>query len=358
VTATGEPTRADATRSQAGVAGGPGKPLTIAQLAELTGVSVPTVSKVVNGRSEVAPETRAMVENAIQEHGYRRRRKRAGPAALLEVVFHELEGPYALEIIRGVERVAREHRLGVVLSQLQGRHTPGRGWIEEVLHRRPTGVIAVFSGPDDAQRDMLRTREIPLVLVDPTGEPGHTVPSVGAGNWSGGLSATRHLIDLGHRRIAIITGPPHALSSRARLDGYRAALDTAGVPADPALIREGDFQIEDGRRHTRDLLRLPDPPTAIFACNDGEAIGVYQAATEAGKRIPHDLSVVGFDDLPPAQWMIPPLTTIRQPLTEMAVAAATMVVTLARNEAPASDRLELATDLVVRASTAPPGEAM
>jgi DNA-binding LacI/PurR family transcriptional regulator len=339
-----EPTHADAT---------PGQPLTIAQIAELTGVSIPTVSKVVNGRSEVAPDTRAMIENAIQEHGYRRRRRRAGPAALLEIVFHELEGPYSLELIKGVEQVAREHRLGVVLSQLQGRHTPGRGWIEDVLHRRPTGVIAVFSGPDAAQRDKLRTREIPLVLVDPTGEPGHTIPSVGAGNWSGGLSATRHLIDLGHRRIAVITGPAHALSSRARLDGYRAAMDTAGVPL-PALIREGDFQVDDGLQHTRALLRLPDPPTAIFACNDGTAIGVYQAAAEAGLRIPEDLSVVGFDDLLPAQWMIPPLTTIRQPLTEMAVAAARMVIALAHNEAPASNRLELATTLVVRGSTAPP----
>jgi DNA-binding LacI/PurR family transcriptional regulator len=344
MTVTGEPTHA--------IAAG-GQPLTIAQIAELTGVSIPTVSKVVNGRAEVAPETRAMVENVLRERGYRRRRKRAGPAALLEIVFHELEGPYSLELIKGVEQVAREHHLGVVLSQLQGRHTPGRGWIEDVLNRRPTGVIAVFSGPDAAQRDQLRTREIPLVLVDPTGEPGHIVPSVGASNWSGGLSATRHLIDLGHRRIATITGPPHALSSRARLDGYRAALDTAGVPVDPALIREGDFQIEDGLRHTRELLRLPDPPTAIFACNDGTAIGVYQAAAEVGRRIPDDLSVVGFDDLPPAEWMIPPLTTIRQPLTEMAAAAATMVVALARNETVSTSRLELSTTLVVRGSTAP-----
>lgn len=346
MTVTGRPARGGAA---------PGGPLTIAQIAELTGVSIPTVSKVVNGRAEVAPDTRAIVEHAIQEYGYRRRRKRAGPAAFLELVFHELEGPYPLEIIKGVEQVAREHHLGVVVSQLQGRHTPGQGWIEEVLRRRPAGVIAVFSGPDAAQRSMLRTREIPLVLVDPTGESGHTVPSVGASNWSGGLSATRHLIDLGHRRIAIITGPPHVLSSRARLDGYRAALDAAGVPGDPALIRQGDFQIRDGLRHTRELLRLPDPPTAIFAANDGTAIGVYQAASEAGWPIPGELSVIGFDDLPPAQWMIPPLTTIRQPLTEMAVAAATMVVALAGNEALASERLVLATTLVVRGSTAPPG---
>jgi LacI family xylobiose transport system transcriptional regulator len=332
----------------------PARPPTIAQIAELTGVSIPTVSKVVNGRSEVSPDTRALVEDVIREHGYRRRRKRVGPAALLELVFHEIAGPYPLEIIKGVEQVARDNRLGVVLSQLQGRHTPGRGWIEDVLNRRPTGVIAVFSGPDATQRDKLRTRDIPLVLVDPTGDPGHTVPSVGAGNWSGGLSATRHLIDLGHRRIAIITGPPQMLSSRARLDGYRAALDTAHLPVEPELIREGDFHVEGGLRHARELLRLPDPPTAIFACNDGTAVGVYQAADEAGWRIPRDLSVLGFDDLLPSPWMIPPLTTIRQPLTEMAAAAANMVVAIARNQPPSRSRLEVATELVVRGSTAPP----
>lgn len=344
----------DATEESGRVSAAGGEALTIVQLAQLTGVSVPTVSKVVNGRSEVAPETRARVESAIQEHGYRLRRKRAAPAPLLELVFHELEGPYAMELIKGVERVAREHRLGVVLSQLQGRHTPGEGWIEDVLRRRPTGVIASFSGPDAAQHDKLRTRQIPLVLVDPTGELGHRVPSVGASNWTGGLSATRHLIELGHRRIAIITGPPHALSSRARLDGYRAAMDTAGVPVDPGLVRVGDFQVADGLHHTRELLDLPDPPTAIFACNDGQAVGVYQAADEAGRRIPHDLSVVGFDDLLPAPWMIPPLTTIRQPLIEMAAAAATMAVSLARDECLPNERLELSTSLVLRGSTAPP----
>lgn len=345
MTATGETADVDAA---------PGRPLTIAQIAELTGVSIPTVSKVVNGRSEVSPDTRAMVEDIIRKHGYRRQRRQVRPAALLDLVFHELAGPYPLEIINGVEQVARENRLAVVLSELQGRHTPGRGWIEDVLSRRPTGVIAVFSGPDAGQRDKLRTRGIPLVLVDPTGDPDHAVPSVGAGNWSGGLSATRHLIGLGHRRVAIITGPPQMLSSRARLDGYRAALDAAGIPVDPALVRAGDFQVQDGLRHTRELLRRPDPPTAIFSCNDGMAVGVYQAAAEAGWRVPDDLSVIGFDDLLPAPWMIPPLTTIRQPLAEMAAAAASMVVAIARDEPPARARLELATDLVLRGSTAPP----
>ena len=345
MTSTREPTHAGTERSQ---------PLTIAQIAALAGVSVPTVSKVVNGRSEVAPGTRARVESVIREHGYRRQKKAATPAALLELVFHELEGAYAMEIIKGVEQVARAHELAVVLSELQGRHTPGRGWIEGVLTRRPTGVISVFSSLTTTQRDQLRTRDIPFVLVDPTGEPGHQFPSVGASNWTGGLSATRHLLDLGHRRIAVITGPAHVLSSRARLDGHRAAMDAAGVPLDPSLIREGDFHVEDGVTHARQLLRLPDPPTAIFACNDAQAMGVYQAADEAGLRVPHNVSVIGFDDLPPAQWLIPPLTTIRQPLTEMAASAATMVVTLAQGEPLPRNRLEVATELIIRASTAPP----
>lgn len=329
------------------------RPLTIAEIAEIAGVSIATVSKVVNGRSEVSPDTRAAVEDVISRHGYRRQKRRTQTSPLLELVFHELEGAYAMEIIKGVERVASEHDLAVTLSQAQNRQEPGRGWIEGVLARRPVGVIAVFSGLSDAQHDQLRHREIPLVLVDPTGEPGHDLPSVGASNWSGGLSATRHLIDLGHRRIAAITGPAPILSSRARLDGYRAALDAAGVKVDPALIREGDFQVDDGYTHLKSLLKLPDPPTAVFAFNDATALGVYRAAAEAGLRIPDDLSVVGFDDLPSVEWAIPGLTTVRQPLSDMAAAAATMVISTANGTPPPSTRLILATELVHRGSTAP-----
>lgn len=328
--------------------------LTIAEIAERAGVSVATVSKVVNGRVDVAPRTRSLVESVIRRHGYRRRKRAAGPAALVELVFHELRGLYGIEILNGVQQVTREHHLGVVVSELGGRHTPGRGWVEDTLARRPTGVIAVFSGLTEEQSAQLSSRNIPLVLVDPAGEPEPGSPSVGANNWNGGLLATRHLLELGHRRIAVITGPEHALSSRARLDGYRAAMDLAKVPIDPALVCVGNYHIEDGRRFTRELLRLSDPPTAIFACNDGEALGVYQAAAEAGVRIPEDLSVVGYDDLPMASWNIPPLTTVRQPLREMAAAAATMVVALAQGRPLPQNRVELAVELVVRESTAPP----
>ncbi|MBL1068042.1 LacI family DNA-binding transcriptional regulator [Streptomyces sp. 7-21] len=331
-----------------------GQPLTIAEIAERAGVSLATVSKVVNGRIDVAPETREQVEDLIRRHGYRRQKRASRPAPLLELLFHEVRGEYGVEIFNGVQQVAREHHLGVVLSELQGCHTPGRGWVEDVLARRPTGVIAVFSGLTGDQSRRLRVRGIPLVLLDPTGDSGHEPPSVAASNWNGGLAATRHLLQLGHRRIAIITGPEDALASRARLDGYRAAMDMAGVPVAPELIRVGRFEIEDGLTHTRALLRLPEPPTAVFACNDGTAYGVYQAAAEAGLRIPGDLSVVGFDDMPPASWIVPPLTTVHQPLREMGTTAATMAVTLARGETPPLEHVELATRLVTRASTAPP----
>ena len=225
-----------------------------------------------------------------------------------------MESEWALEIVRGVEQVAGQHHLAVVLSELHGRRTPGRGWIEGALARHPTGVIAVFSDLNESVRTQLRTRGIPFVVVDPTGEPLHDTPSIGATNWNGGLTATRHLLGLGHRRIAVVGGPDWILCSRARMDGYRAAMDAAGVPVDPELVSHGEFQVEEGVRKGRALLRRADRPTAIIAGNDLQALGVYQAAREARLHIPEDLSVVGFDDLPVARWVGPPLTTIRQPL--------------------------------------------
>jgi DNA-binding LacI/PurR family transcriptional regulator len=272
----------------------------------------------------------------------------------VELVFHELEGAYAMELIRGAEQVASKHGMAVALSHLHGEQTPGRGWIEVVLTRRPAAVVTVFCGLTEVQHEQFRSRGIEVVVLDPAGDPGHPTHSVGAGNWNGGLTATRHLLDLGHRRIAAITGPHRVLSSRARLDGHRAAMDAAAAPFDPDLVCEGDFHTADGLEFGRQLLCLPDPPSAIVTGNDLQALGVYQAASEVGLRIPRDLSVVGFDDLPLAQWASPPLTTIRQPLTEMAAAATAMAITLSRGQEPQQERIEFATRLVVRASTAAP----
>ena len=336
---------------------GGGRGATLADIAAFAGVSVPTVSKVINGRSDVAAETRRRVEAAILEHGYERTPRSARNAPLLEVIFHELESEWALEIVRGVERVAGRRHLAVVLTEMQGRRTPGRGWVEGVLARRPMGVIAVFSDLSPTMREQLHARGIPFVVLDPTGEPLHDTPSIGATNWNGGLTATRHLLGLGHRRIAVVGGPEGILCSRARMDGFRAAMDAAGVPVDTELLSHGPFHVDEGVGRARRLLGLPDPPTAIMTGNDLQALGVYQAAREARLHIPEDLSVVGFDDLPITRWVSPPLTTIRQPLIEMAETAAELVLALAAGERPAQPRQELTTELIVRESTAGPPPA-
>src|SRR4051794_15378278 len=322
--------------------------VTIAHIADAAGVSVPTVSKVVNGREDVAPGTRARVEALLEEHGYRRPARDAR-AHLLDVVFNELESPWAMEIIKGVEEVARENGLGVVLSAREGPGALGRSWVEAVAARRSAGLILVVSdlGADAAAR--LAARGIPFVIVAPAGEPAPDVPSVGATNWNGGLVATRHLVELGHTRIGMIGGPPSILCSRARVDGYRAALETAGLDVAPELIRWGDFHVEGGFEQGLALLDSPARPTAIFAGSDLQAFGVYEAARQFAVRVPSSLSVVGFDDLPMARWAGPPLTTVRQPLAEMLATAARLVL------GQGSDRrVELATSLVVRQSTAPP----
>src|SRR3954469_16071389 len=320
--------------------------VTIALIADAAGVSVPTVSKVVNGRADVAPETRERVERMLREHNYRRPAPANPHASLLDVVFNELESPWAMEIIKGVEEVARENDLGVVLSAQEGPGALGRSWVDAVASRRSAGLILVVSELTPEQIARLNARSIPFVVVDPAGEPATGVPSVGATNWNGGLTATRHLLELGHTRIGMIGGPPNMLCSRARVDGYRAALETAGLMVDPELIRWGDFHLEGGFDRGSALLDLPSPPTAIFAGSDLQAFGVYEAARQRGIEIPTQLSVVGFDDLPMARWVGPNLTTIRQPLTEMAATAARLVLGQAEDR-----RVELATTLVVRQST-------
>lgn len=330
---------------------------TIADIAKEVGVSVPTVSKVLNGRLDVAASTRARVEAALARHSYRK--PVAGPVngagpRLLDLVFHEAENLWAQEIITGVERVCGPQRIGVVLSELGGSHRPPQEWIDDVMARRPLGVLLVLSSLDETQQHQLSSRSIPFVVVDTQGEPPAGVPTVGSNNWNGGLAATRHLVQLGHRRIAVISGPDDMLCSRARVDGYRSAHDEVRLPRDPALVRWGNFDAESGYHHGRELLARPDRPTAIFAGSDYQALGVMRAARELGLRIPEDLSVVGYDNLPITEWFDPAITTVNQPLREMASLATQMLITLSTGGRPASTQVELGTELVTRASTAPP----
>ncbi|GGL65700.1 transcriptional regulator [Microlunatus endophyticus] len=320
---------------------------TLSRIASAADVSISTVSKVLNGRTGVSEATRAKVEAQLHQHGYQRRGLRDS-APLIELVFVRFTTVWALEILRGVQAAARSRGVGVVVTESGDYSGPGPEWIDAVMQRNPIGVVLVMSGVSQSQLRQLRARGIPVVVVDPAGDPAPGVASVGSANWNGGLIATRHLLGLGHRKIAVIGGPEQMMCSRARLAGYRSALDEAGVPVRSDYILAGDFERDSGLELGKKLLSLPERPTAIFSCNDLMALGVYEAARQAGLSIPDDLSVVGYDDLSVAEWAGPPLTTVRQPLLEMGRQASTMLLDLDLDaQAP---RVDLATDLVVRAS--------
>jgi LacI family transcriptional regulator len=332
---------------------------TLATIAAEAGVSLPTVSKVLNGRPDVAPGTRSRVERLLEQHHYSRggtrRRRHSG---LIDLVFNGLDSPWAVEILRGVEDWAALHETGVAVSAVRHGNARPASWTSALASHDTDGVILVTSALTDAQLGQLRSAGIPLVVVDPVNPPPPDLPSVGATNWAAGLAATEHLLGLGHRRIGAIAGPGDYLCSRARIDGYRSALERFGVPFDPALVCNGDFQHEGGFIRGGDLLSLPRRPTAIFAGSDQQAFGVYEAARQRGLRIPQDLSVVGLDDLPVARWVSPPLTTVRQPLAGMGRAAAQMLGELIAGLPLRPNRVELSTELIVRESTAAPGEAV
>ncbi|AYY15591.1 LacI family transcriptional regulator [Actinobacteria bacterium YIM 96077] len=329
--------------------------VTISAIAREAGVSVPTVSRVVNGRSDVAPQTRQRIEDLLRRYGYSRRTNHSTPTArLIDLVFNDLDSPWAVEIIRGVEDVAHGAGVGTVVSATHREPAAARQWLQNLRARESDGVILVISPLDSPMQEELHRLNVPMVVVDPAGGSPLETPTIGASNWAGGLSAVDHLIELGHRRIGFVAGPRTLLCSRARLDGYRAGLEAAGIGIDDALIREGDFYHESGFHGGRELLELDDPPTAIFASSDQMAFGVYEAVRQHGLRIPDDVSVIGFDDLPEARWSSPPLTTVRQPLAQMGVLAARNVLRLASGDGLESPRVELATSLTVRESTTSP----
>ncbi|GAB2453862.1 LacI family DNA-binding transcriptional regulator [Xylanimonas ulmi] len=334
---------------------------TVVDVARAAGVSAPTVSKVLNGRSDVADRTRARVEQALDRLGYQARRP-APPAegtGLIDLVFHRIGSPWSMELIAGVERAAAEARLSVIVTELDGRHRPSDAWVDATLARPPRGVLLVASHLAADQRERLQRRSIPVVVIDSDGDIGENEVTVGSDNWRGGLLATRHLIALGHTRIAAVGGPDDLLCSRARLDGYRSAHDEAGLVIDPRLIRSGDFYIEAGHRAGRDLLMLPERerPTAIFAGSDMQALGVLRAAQELGVSVPGDVSVVGYDDLPVVEWVHPALTSIDPKLATQGAVAARLLVDLAEGRTPPASGINLTAELVVRASTAPPRTA-
>ncbi|MFJ9427262.1 LacI family DNA-binding transcriptional regulator [Streptomyces sp. NPDC101249] len=333
---------------------------TLAVVAREAGVSVPTASKVVNGREDVAPETRRRVTEALDRLGYVRRPRFdvAKVPGLVDLVVHSLDTSWSGAVLHGVEAAAHDAGLEVVVSAGVDRARggrPERSWLDKLIARGSSGVLFDLAELTSAQYAWLEQHRIPFVLIDPVREPPPGVVSVGAANWRGGVTATEHLLGLGHERVAVVAGHQHTVCSSARVAGYRSALASAGLRHRPEYVRHAGFDESVAHRRTLELLDLPQPPTAVFVCSDRMALGVYEALSERGLRVPDDISVVGFGDLPESGWLSPALTTVRQPLSEMAATALRLLVRMMDGDRPESTRTELSTRLVRRSSTAPVG---
>jgi LacI family transcriptional regulator len=330
---------------------------TLATIAASAGVSVATVSKVLNGRADVAPTTRARVTDLLAEHDYVGRRGGARAQPVVELVFDDELNAYATEIVQGMLDAAGAAG-AVVAVAVRGRRGavgPPVAWARELVATGREAVIGVVNSLTAGHVTALARAGLPLVVIDPIDLPRARLTSVGATNFAGGVAAARHLLSLGHRRVAYVGGSPTAACSQARMGGFRAAMEAADVPVPDGYVQDGLFRYQDGVDGTAALFALPAPPTAVFAACDEVAAGVVEAARAHGLRVPEDLSVVGFDDTQLARYGSPPLTTVRQPLREMGAVALRTALRMAAGEDLDSHHVELATELIVRKSTAPPG---
>lgn len=334
------------------------KRLTMAQIAKEAGVSITTVSKVLNQLPGVGAQTRARIQAMIEQHDYVQnhaaRHLRKGQSGLIDLVIMRLEGGYDLGIMHGVQEALEESGHRLVVFATHEDETVERRWLRRIQDQSTDGVLLLLPYERIGIAEMLMAQNIPVVAIGDRNEPTTSYPTIGSTIWLGGYTATEYLISLGHRRIGIIAGPLPLTTTRARLAGYREALERAGIPVDPALICEGNYFLGDGIKQANALLDLEDPPTAIFAGNDAQAAGVYQVLYQRNVRIPDEMSVVGFDDVMYTAQMPPPLTTIHQPLAEMGKMAANMLLRLIGGQTLESNRVELSTSLVIRDSCAAP----
>lgn len=329
-----------------------GQRVTITDVARTAGVSVATVSKVINGRYGVAQATSARVTEVIESLGYESslvaRSLRSHRTHVIGILVAEFE-PFSAEILKGAAGALADtgYELLAYTGGLQGR---GAGWERRYLSRLSGTLVdgAVLVTPTVVEADA----GIPVVAIDPhTGPTG--LPTVDSDNLAGAVLGTEHLLGLGHRRIGFVGGRPDLESSRLREQGFRQAMAAGGVAVDEVLVRAGDYRKESTWQPVRDLLQLPDRPTAIFAANDLSAFATLEVARELGLRVPTDLSVIGFDDIPESAQADPPLTTVHQPIQRMGAAAIGLLTALLDGGEVAEPHVRLPTSLVVRGTTAP-----
>ncbi|NUM43789.1 MAG: LacI family DNA-binding transcriptional regulator [Anaerolineales bacterium] len=331
------------------------KSVTIYDVAQAAGVSVSTVSRVLNGKADVSEDTLQQVQKVIKELGFvsslAARGMRSHRTNVLGLIMPDVESLYSFAVLRGVNQaIAQLHYDLIVYTSGDSFHNDSAEKEAYFVSLLNGNVVdgAIVVAPVAANF----TTTAPLVIIDPN-NLSPECPAVIATNQVGAMQAMQYLTDLGHRRIGFITGRLDLVSANRRLQGYKDGLAAAGIPLDEQLIQIGDYSISSAVAPTRNLLALPDPPTAIFASNDMSAIGVYRAAEEAGLRIPEDLSVIGFDNLHDSVYLNPALTTIDQFISEMGSIAVDMVVQLIKGEALPKHIHKMPTQLVIRKSCRP-----
>ncbi len=306
---------------------------TIRDVAERAGVSVSTVSHVINGTRRVSRETQERVQAAMTALHYQPNRLarslRSRRTQTLGVLLPNSANPFFAQVLLGIEAAGYDHGYNVILGNANDDPRRELAYLDILLSKQVDGVVLVSTGAYGAALDFLMAHDAPVVMVDRS--PGEAydsfqIDTVFVENTRGGVLATEYLLRLGHRAIGCISGPSLLTSSAERVIGYRQALIEAGVGVDETLIVAGDFQHESGYRACRELLARPSPPTALFVCNDLMAVGALCAAHEAGLRVPEDISIVGFDDIPLASFSVPRLTTVAQPARQLGARAVALLV--------------------------------
>lgn len=326
---------------------------TILDVAREAHVSDATVSRVINNKGNVTPETQQRVTQAMMRLGYvanqQARSLVGGRSQVIGLLVSDVGNPYIGEVMYGIEEELARYHYDLLLYTTHRQKTKESTYVTTLCRGLADGLLLILPRNAEAYLKTLQELHFPHVLVAEQMDS-FTSTSVSCQHWQGGYEAAHYLIELGHRRIAYITGRADLQSSHERLGAYKKALTDAGIPLDPDLIQEGDHTQSMGYACTQTLLALPDPPTAIVASNDPAAFGVMEAARERGVAIPDDLSVIGFDDIPAASQSHPPLTTIRQPVRKMGSLATRFLLELIEDPEKATEHVALPTELVLRQS--------
>lgn len=330
--------------------------VTLAAVAARAGVSISTASRALRGRGELDAGTRARVLASAADLGYSsggqpRGRPRQGTSRMIDLVLGHFHDPYTDEVTAGARTAAS--RLGYDLVLTDQRNDPQDDWPQRIRSRGSAGVVIGMILPTAAQWEALSSANIPVVLLEPPSEAPLPVASVRTTDWAGGAAAAEHLAERGAQRFLVIGGAPSYRYGRARVDGFRAALARV-APTAPCVLTSAGWGAWEARKACAAALpRLGGTgPIGLFACSDEMAAGAYRAIADAGLNVPRDVLVVGFDDVRGARWLHPSLTTIRQPIREMAATAVHLLGQAFAGAPAEASRVELPTQLVPRGSTA------